>query len=265
MTTLRVAESEKNGRLEPGRNLMWRWRHMRVGLPAALLLFVAAVVVLIVWTGLGMAATDLLGDDAVGQVDRGLSRWFARNRTDDLNTLTQVLSYLSETITVVVVGAIAFVAARMIWKRWRESLFLLAALTGEVTIFLALTILIDRNRPRVPRLDIAPPTSSFPSGHTAAAVVLYGALAILASDRARSAALIIAARVFAVLAPVLVGTARLYRGMHFLTDVIAGALLGVAWLLITARGVRLGVIHRALHESQQPPERPTPGNETGSQ
>ena len=86
------------------------------------------------------------------------------------------------------------------------------AVTGEVLIFLAITLLVDRPRPLVKHLDVAPPTSSFPSGHTAAAVAL----------------------------------SRVYRGMHYPTDVLAGALLGTGWLVVTVRGIRLGVRHHEL-------------------
>src|SRR5919202_1867302 len=64
-----------------------------------------------------------------------------------------------------------------------------------------------------------------------AAVVLYGSVALLASQRARSAALRAAAWALAVLVPAAVAFARLYRGMHFVTDVLGGAVLGVTWLV----------------------------------
>lgn len=230
----------------PSSRLIRRWSGLRPGLPPLLLLVAAAIVVLAVWFIIGETLTRVLGDDWVGRTDRSLSRWFARTRTGELNTVTQIVTYLSETITVTIVGSIVFVAARIVWKRWREPLFLLAAVTGEVVIFLGLTLLVDRNRPKVDHLDIAPPTSSFPSGHTAAAVVLYGALFIIASDRVRSATVVKLAAAGAVLIPIIVGVSRLYRGMHFPTDVLAGAALGVIWLLITVHCTRLGVGHAEL-------------------
>src|SRR6266508_2918903 len=107
-----------------------------------------------------------------------------------------------------------------------------AALAGEVTIFVATTLMIDRNRPPVPQLDDSPPTSSFPSGHTAAAIALYGALAIIALRVSGRAWLRTLAVIFAVALPICVAFARLYRGMHFPTDVLGGALLGIAWLVV---------------------------------
>jgi undecaprenyl-diphosphatase len=120
------------------------------------------------------------------------------------------------------------------------------AVAGEVGIFLLVTLMVDRDRPPVRHLDEAPPTSSFPSGHTAATIALWGALAVLASERARSALVRGLFLTLAVLLPLMVASSRLYRGMHFPTDVVGGILLGGLWLLATVRGIRLGVAHWAL-------------------
>jgi membrane-associated phospholipid phosphatase len=241
---LDVAPGERSG-------LAQRWRGLPRGVPSILFLIGAGLVVLAIWTAIGWLAAKVLGDDFLGRFDRSLSRALARGRSPDLNEITHYLSYFSETITVIAVGAVVFVSARLAWKRWRESLFVLAVLVGEVTIFVGVTALVDRNRPPVRHLDAAPPTSSFPSGHTAAAVALYGAIALLASERVRSRTLLWLAAAAAVLIPVAVGGARMYRGMHFLTDVVAGAALGAVWLVISAVGIRLGVNHSSLRASSE--------------
>jgi membrane-associated phospholipid phosphatase len=243
----------KAGPRAVGAGLMRRWRGMRAGVPAILFLLGAALLVLLVWTGIGLFLSKVLRHDPIGRLDHEVAQWFLDRRTAALNDVTHILSYLAETITVVIAGVLVFAAARLAWKRWRESMLVLVGLSGELLIFLGLTITVDRHRPPVPKLDIAPPTSSFPSGHTAAAVVLYGILAMVSSRHFRSAILVGAARVMAVAAPLLVATARMYRGMHFLTDVIAGALLGLVWLAIAIRGVRLGVLHRDLRAQEVSP------------
>jgi len=113
-------------------------------------------------------------------------------------------------------------------------LFLLTVLAGEVLIFVTITLLVDRHRPPVPHLDAAPPTSSFPSGHTAAAVSLYGGAALVVWRTVRVAALRSVAVLVGIAVPIAVALSRLYRGMHFPTDVLAGALLGSSWLALVA-------------------------------
>ena len=222
------------------------WRHLRVGVPSALYLLGWAVVIAVVGVVAGMLLARVGAHTALGRADAGVVRWLAGHRGHDLNTITLVAAEIGGTPVVTALAILTVGGAALRWRRWREPALVGAAVLGEVLVFLAITTLVDRSRPPVPHLDPAPPTSSFPSGHTAAAVVMYGSWAVLAFQRARSA---LARRLLAALAiivPVVVGLARLYRGMHFPTDVIAGALLGLAWLPLTVRAVRLGVVHQRL-------------------
>ena len=130
--------------------------------------------------GIGYLLTHPLRDTAFERRDAWIDRWFAAHRSATWNTRDAWLTYAAETLTVIAIGWCSSSVCVSRLGRWRESLFLAAALAGEVTIFVATTMLIDRHRPAVPHLDDSPPTSSFPSGHTAAAITLYGALAIIA-------------------------------------------------------------------------------------
>ena len=128
-------------------------------------------------------------------------------------------------------AALAFVITR----RWRAPLVIATVLVGEVLIFLAASAVVGRTRPPVPHLDaVLPPTSSFPSGHTAAAICLYGAIAALVLRGTRAWWRWV---VLAVAVAVIVGVAfaRLYRGAHHPTDVLASVAFAVPWLLVTLR------------------------------
>ena len=201
---------------------------------AAVRLISAAVLVWALLAGLGYLLTRQVEHTAFARWDLSVDRWFAGKRTRSWNTVTQVGSHLAETVTVITVGVILFFALRVILGRWRESVFVAITLIGEVTIFGCTTLVISRGRPDVAHLDPAPPTSSFPSGHTAAAVTLYGAIAIVIWVASRQVWLRALAVVLAVVVPIAVGFSRLYRGMHFPTDVLGGVLLGVLWLSATA-------------------------------
>ena len=246
-----MAASPTHGPLDPGPDdretaLASRWRHLRDGVPPALFLLACAVLLALALTGLGWMLSHVVQNDSLGRGDAGVSRWFASERTGELNDTTAYTSEVGGTIVITGLAVLAVAVAAFVWRRWREPMLVAVAVAGEVAIFLVVTLLVDRQRPPVKHLDEAPPTSSFPSGHTAATIALWGALAVLASERARSA---LGRGIFLALAfglPLLVATSRLYRGMHFLTDVLGGALLGGLWLLATVRGIRLGVAHWAL-------------------
>jgi membrane-associated phospholipid phosphatase len=223
-----------------------RWRRLRDGVPSALYLLGWAVVLTVVLVALGWLLSKVVHDDGIGRADSALSRWLARRRSDGLNDLTAITSELGGTLTITILAVLSVAVAAFVWRRWREPMLVAVAVAGEVAIFLVVTMLVDRKRPPVPHLDEAPPTSSFPSGHTAATIALWGALAVLASERARSALVRGLFLTLAVVLPVLVASSRMYRGMHFLSDVLGGVLLGGLWLLATVRGIRLGVAHREL-------------------
>jgi membrane-associated phospholipid phosphatase len=226
--------------------LAQRWRNLRNGMPSALYLLAGAVVIAVIGVVVGMLLAKVGAHTALGRADGGVDRWFARHRTRSWNTVTLVTAEAGGTPVITALALLTVGITALVWRRWREPALVGAAVLGEVLIFLAITTLVDRPRPPVPHLDAAPPTSSFPSGHTAAAVALYGSWMVLAFERARSALVRGLLTVLAVVAPIVVGLARLYRGMHFPTDVIAGALLSLAWLPLVVRAVRLGVLHRQL-------------------
>src|SRR4051812_33646850 len=140
---------------------------------------VAYVALSAVCVGLGFALTDAGLAAGIRRWDVSVNRWFVGQRTGTLDSITAVGSHLAETPTVVGVGLIV---VALVWWRRRDLYaigILVFGLTLEVTVFVTTTLFVDRARPPVHHLDAAPPTSSFPSGHTAAAIVLYVGLAIV--------------------------------------------------------------------------------------
>jgi undecaprenyl-diphosphatase len=215
------------------------------GAGAAFYVLVWAVVIAAALIGVGMLLSHVAPQDAFGRADISIERWLAGHRDGFLNTATAVLSAMANTKVVTIVGLALAVVAGLTWRRWREPMLLVIGLVGELAIFLIVSAIVHRSRPPVLRLDVAPPTSSFPSGHTTAAVVLYAALAVLATERFRGRSLHHLAVIVAIVIPLLVGASRMYRGMHYPTDVAGGLALGVAWLTVSVHAVRIGVFrHR---------------------
>jgi undecaprenyl-diphosphatase len=246
-----MAASAFRGPLDPapdGREaaLAARWRRLRPGVPSAIYLVACAVLLAVALVAVGWVLAKVVHDDGIGRADAGVNRWLAGERNGELNDVTIYTSETGGTLAITALAVVAVAVAAFVWRRWREPMLVAVAVAGEVAIFLLVTLLVDRDRPPVRHLDEAPPTSSFPSGHTAASIALWGALAVLASERARSALVRGLFLTLAVVLPLLVASSRLYRGMHFPTDVLGGALLGGLWLLATVRGIRIGVAHWAL-------------------
>ncbi|MEV4067926.1 phosphatase PAP2 family protein [Nonomuraea dietziae] len=169
--------------------------------------------------------------------EAAVSRGLAADRTSLWNALTDVGSSLSDTPYIVAATAIFAIIFRLVYKRWRESVFLIAAVWSQSLVFLATTMIVGRHRPPVRHLDEAPPTSSFPSGHVSAAVAFYCGVALILSSHVRNRGLQVVIWVLGIAAPLAVGFSRVYRGMHFVTDVLWGLLLGVGCVVMAARAI----------------------------
>jgi hypothetical protein len=121
----------------------------------------------------------VLSSTAIGTWDAEVPRRVVEYRQQEDVSESALITMLSATPTIIGLTALAAAVFRWRFGRWRESLVVIYAVVGETSIFTTTTLFIDRPRPLVPHLDVAPPTSSFPSGHTAAAVCFYGSVAAI--------------------------------------------------------------------------------------
>lgn len=189
-------------------------------------------VLLVTWFVLVGAAVTV-GSQLSGStgVDHRISVWFAEHRSMSWNKVTATFSDLASTFVVIGIALLVVIACA-VRRRWPEVIFIVVAMAGEVTMFLTITLLVDRSRPDVSHLDAAPPTSSFPSGHVFATFVLWNTIAVVAVRQDWRSPLRIAARVLAIALPIAVGLSRISRGMHHPTDVLASFALGLVWMLV---------------------------------
>ncbi|MFI2650261.1 phosphatase PAP2 family protein [Micromonospora fulviviridis] len=162
-------------------------------------------------------------------LDTEVPRWFADRRTDTLTDLSWWWSKFGDTHAILLVSLVFCPIVLAVWKRWRPVLFVVLAMFGELSLFLASARVVERPRPPVENLDGQMPTSSFPSGHIAATICLWTAMAIIVLPRTDRwwRWLFVA---LAVIMPVGVATSRMYRGMHHPTDFMGAILLGALWL-----------------------------------
>lgn len=152
--------------------------------------------------------------------------------------------YLGQEV-IVVIGVL--LAAYFLYRRfWPELAMVVIAWAGEGALWLLLAPYFDRSRPvfAVPvwHQMTAP---SFPSGHTMSAVMCYGLLAYLIVPRVKSGWGKTAVIMLAALVIVLVGFSRVFIGDHYLTDVLAGLALGIAWASLVYTVIELIARRRA--------------------
>lgn len=160
------------------------------------------------------------GEDSV-------NRAIQQGRTPAADDFWHYVSLMGNTEYVI---AATIVAALLIWwrtKQWWVALIAPLALSMQALFMVIANAVVARPRPDVDRLDDpAPPTSSYPSGHVGAPTTLYVVLLVLA-QRITNPTLRWVATIGCAAIPTLMMYARVYRGMHHVTDVVVGLINGL--------------------------------------
>jgi membrane protein DedA with SNARE-associated domain/membrane-associated phospholipid phosphatase len=221
-------------RLTPGQYL---GLHLTVGLLAAagcLWLF-------------GGLVEDLLTGDPIVRFDRVVDDYLHAHATPPLTTFFLIVTALGSIEAMVLLGVI--VAAILAWgRRWVFLGSWLAAVAGSAVLNYLLKVLFARPRPHFEHPLLVETSYSFPSGHAMESFVVYGMLAYFAVLALRSWESRVAAVFGAALLVVLIGFSRMYLGVHYLSDVLAGYAAGGVWLSALITGTE--TIRRSKNETK---------------
>jgi membrane-associated phospholipid phosphatase len=190
--------------------------------------------------GLGFLLVDaLLPIHAIRDADEGVNEWLATNRSPSLDDASYVGSSIGDIPFIPALVIVTALGAAVL-RRWRVLGFIAGAILVEVATYRVTSLIVHRQRPAVPRLDHLPVNQSYPSGHVAAAVVVYIGLGLLISARLHTRRAVLAVWALAIALPLVVALSRVYRGMHHPLDVTAGLLMGLAAIAIALFAARAG-------------------------
>jgi len=192
-------------------------------LAAALLLLIAASV------GLGRLLLPSL--DAS---DLGVASTIAGSRGQTAIDLASGVSQMGSTVTVLVVTAVA-VAALLRVKQQLAALFIAISSLGSFALYLSVKYLVQRPRPPVSVRTTELTTFSFPSGHATTAAALYLALGLVLAHLVRSRGQAIVCLGSATVLAAVIAASRVYLGLHYVTDVAVGLVVGATWTLACRR------------------------------
>lgn len=217
---------------------------------AALLVLAAGLALWAALTGLGPARVDaaLLGE----AVEERTAAW-----NGVAITITTIGNTFAMAVLATLVGAWSWARGRVV-----DAVFVVGAMAGAVLVFRGLKILIDRPRPPAAAQVITETNESLPSGHATMSMVVIGSLVVLgwAGRAVVGRVLMLTAAAIWVAA---VGSTRVYLGVHWFSDVVAGWLVGAAWLALCAV-VWSSVRSRPVPGDHQPlRERPGPSDRAG--
>jgi membrane-associated phospholipid phosphatase len=170
---------------------------------------------------------------AIIDIDRWVAASLHAQVTPTATTVMQAVTQLGSTAVLVVVTALAAVLLLRVGRRG-DAAFLVVVLAGAEALTWILKALFQRERPSFADPVATASSFSYPSGHALVSLAVYGGIAYLLlgdlrSFRARNVCLGIAALLVAT-----IGFSRLYLGVHYLSDVLAGYSFAFAWLVALA-------------------------------
>jgi undecaprenyl-diphosphatase len=189
-------------------------------------------------------AADVVHEGRLTELDQDTSEWVARSMPAWSEWTARVLSVVGGFIgvTLLVVPAVLW----LLWRGERAAGVLLAAVAiGAQVLTIASKNGYDRPRPTAGSPIDLPSSWSYPSGHSLTGIAVFGLLGSLLALRLSS----IWGRAGAVAAGFILGAlsgaSRVVLNVHFLSDVLAGAALGLAWLVSCL--LVAGLVERARH------------------
>ncbi|MEU8074024.1 phosphatase PAP2 family protein [Catellatospora citrea] len=191
---------------------------------------------------------DVVAQEELSRSDPPVASWLADHRTPWLTPFMQAVTWLGSgwvTVPLLVLAALLL----PVWRDRRRTVALVLTVSmGSALLVTVGKLLTVRPRPVVGEVLTTATGYAFPSGHSAQAAAAYGVLALLVSVRVGRAAkpLVWLAATTVVL---LVGFSRMYLGVHWLTDVLAGYALGACWLAVV---VAAAVVHDRLRAASRP-------------
>ncbi len=197
---------------------------------AALALFLFA------WLGNEMLEGD------TRHFDQAVREWVHRYASPGMTSAMTAISLLGYNVLIVELVIALAIFAKLRWRR--AALWLTVAMTGSLVFDLVLKYIYHRARPTA-YFGMAPHSYSFPSGHALCSFCFYGVLAGLLSARTKPLGWRLLIWIAATTLVIAIGLSRIYLGVHYPSDVVAGYLAATVWVgtiivLDHVRTVRMG-------------------------
>jgi membrane-associated phospholipid phosphatase len=186
----------------------------------------------------GGIAEDVVTGDPLTDIDLLVANWLHARRNPSLSRAMALASDFGATAVITSVAAFAAVLL-LCTRRWYWLLALVLTVPGGMLLNVGLKLAFQRSRPTFADPAVVLSTYSFPSGHTMAATMLYGLLAVLTVATVRAWRWRLFAGAISGVLILLVGFrfSRIYFGVHYLSDVLAATAAGIAWLTLCLTGV----------------------------
>jgi membrane-associated phospholipid phosphatase len=214
----------------------WAADRVRLSLVVLVAGAVAAIALVAVFVEILDAVVD---NDDLTVVDRPVVEWIAERRTGGVSSLVIAVTDIGGKVLLAALLASTAVVIAMRLRSWRPIVLAAVAGGGSAVIVAAIKAMIGRDRPDPVQRAIVESGFSFPSGHATSALVILATVAWLVSLVTASRTMRATAWVAAGILAVAIGLSRVYLGVHYPSDVLAGWVLGTSWLITVAVAAQL--------------------------
>jgi len=184
------------------------------------------------------------------RADAAVTAWLQTHGTELGESIFVWISFLGAQVLATLLLIVA--VTLLVRRDWRQLAVLAVTCGGGALLNVALKQAFHRTRPSFAS-EFAVTSWSFPSGHAMDSLIGYGLLAYWLSARFPRARTPILAGAVALI--ILIGYARIYLGVHYLSDVIAGYAAGLIWLSVCITGYRFAERRRV---GPNDPDKPQP-------
>jgi undecaprenyl-diphosphatase len=182
--------------------------------------------------GLGTLVENVTDGDGIAVLDHPIARFVTAHRVPILTTVMKTVSAAAGPAGMMVCALIAGALLSVAWRSWTPVAVLATTATGTTGLTIVIKEALARPRPPLLHAVAAADGYSFPSAHAAAAAAVCGTAAWLCSIRIRSWRARVGVWAVAAMLAALIGTSRVYLGVHWATDVIGGWTFGILWLAV---------------------------------
>ena len=163
-------------------------------------------------------------------IDEAILQGIHAHDSPALTALAKTLSFIGSPMTLI---PVILIASSLLWLRRyrRDSVLVLLSMGGAGGLDTAMKLHYRRIRPDLPWAFVHEHSFSFPSGHSVMAVVLYGMLTYLLLQyecKAWERTVLVLGSVVLIVG---IGLSRIYLGVHYPSDVLAGYIVGMVWLI----------------------------------
>ncbi|CAN5608815.1 hypothetical protein BH23GEM10_BH23GEM10_07660 [soil metagenome] len=168
--------------------------------------------------------------------DERVLQWIETRRTPQLDEVMLEITSLGNGAVVILLIAVASIFLWLTHHRWSVYILLVGVFGGQI-VNSTLKALFARERPSIVDAVDRVSSQSFPSGHAMAAMIVYGSIAYLVGRLEPTPRLRRATWAVAGLIILAIGISRMYLGVHYPSDIVAGFIGGLAWIAFVAASV----------------------------